>query len=166
MLDLSKEVLDIQATTECQFTLKCICHMIITYSQCLNLPEWLLFYFPIVILCLFEYVIIYFNVYTKLEVIVWRNKKLFSWRDKIWFFSVKARSIWFVFCFRLNIFTRFQITLTDFLCTKLVFKNKILPLQKALWTSLKLSRNVENCNTNYCQAHSGKQVERFLIHQD
>ena len=35
--------------------------------MCLNLPEWLLFYFPI---ATFQRVVTYFNVYTKLEVII------------------------------------------------------------------------------------------------
>ena len=30
---LSKEFLDVQATIECRFILKCVCDMIITYSQ-------------------------------------------------------------------------------------------------------------------------------------
>ena len=32
--------------------------------------------------CLLDHVV----VYAKLEVIIWRNMRLFSWRDKIWFF--------------------------------------------------------------------------------
>ena len=58
--------------------------------MCLNLPEWqwLLFEFCIVIPCLLERVVTYFNIYTKLEVIVWMNTRLFSWRDKIWFFPL------------------------------------------------------------------------------
>ena len=32
--------------------------------MCLNLPQWLLFYFPIVIPCLLECMVTYFNVYT------------------------------------------------------------------------------------------------------
>ena len=51
----------------------------------------------------FERVVTYFNVYMKLEVIVGRNMRLFPSRDKT-FFSIVAGSIWFVFCFRLNIF--------------------------------------------------------------
>ena len=51
----------------------------------LNLPEWVLFYG----------VSTYFNLNTKLEVIVWRKMRLFSWRNG---------SIWFIFCFRINIF--------------------------------------------------------------
>ena len=35
----------------------------------LNLPEWLLFYFPIVIPCLLECMVTYFTVYTNLEVL-------------------------------------------------------------------------------------------------
>ena len=44
---------------------------------CLNLPECLLLYFPIVILCLLEHVVIYFSVYTKLEFIVENSTKLY-----------------------------------------------------------------------------------------
>ena len=46
--------------------------------------------FPTVIPCLFELVIIYSNVYTKLEDIVWKNMRLFSWRGKIWFFLLQV----------------------------------------------------------------------------
>ena len=53
---------------------------------CLNLSEWFLFCFLIVILCLLERVVTYFNLYRKLEVIVWMNTRQFSWRDKIAFF--------------------------------------------------------------------------------
>ena len=56
--------------------------------MCLNLPEWLLVYFPIVIPYIQECMVIYFNVYAKLEVIVWMIMRLFSWSDKIWFFSI------------------------------------------------------------------------------
>ena len=47
-----------------------------------KLSEWQMFYFPIVITCLLEHMVTYFNVYTKLEVIVWRNIRLYSWREK------------------------------------------------------------------------------------
>ena len=49
---------------------------------------WMAFvlYFPIVIPCLYESVGTYFNVYTKLEVLVWRKIRLFSWSHKIRFF--------------------------------------------------------------------------------
>ena len=56
--------------------------------MCLNLPEWLLVYFPIVIPYIQECMVIYFNVYAKLEVIVWMIMRLFSWSDEIWFFSI------------------------------------------------------------------------------
>ena len=42
------------------------------------------------------------NVYRRLEVVVWKNTRLFSWRDKIQFFFCSSS---FAFCFRLNIFT-------------------------------------------------------------
>ena len=63
---------------------------------CLNLPKWLLFYFPIVIPCLLEYVVTYFNVFRKLQVIVWRNKRLFLEETKFNFFH----SSWkYLICF-------------------------------------------------------------------
>ena len=67
------------------------------YAQiCLNLPEWLLvLYFLIVIPCLLEDVLTYFNVYTKLEVLVWRKMTLFCWRHIIWFNS-SMYFIWFL----------------------------------------------------------------------
>ena len=53
---------------------------------CVNFPKfaWMAFvlYFPIVIPCLLESVVSYFNVYTKLEVLVWRKIRLFSSRHK------------------------------------------------------------------------------------
>ena len=67
---------------------------------CTNVPKsaWIAFvlYFPIVIPCLLEGVVTYFNVYTKLEVLVWMKTRLFSWRDIIWFGSCK-NCIWFLF---------------------------------------------------------------------
>ena len=78
--------------------------------MCLNLPEWLLFYFPIVIPCLLERIVTYFNVYTKLEVRVKEYHAVFLKRQNL-IFSVVGQSSSFVFCFRLNIFTRFLIML-------------------------------------------------------
>ena len=55
--------------------------------MCLNLPEWQMFYFPIFNpLSTWTLGYLFLNVYTKLEVIVWRNTRLFSWREKIRFF--------------------------------------------------------------------------------
>ena len=54
--------------------------------MCLNLPDWFLFYFPIVIPCLLKCLVTYFNVYTQLEVIAWRITRLHFWRDKLWYF--------------------------------------------------------------------------------
>ena len=51
-------------------------------------------------------------------------------------FPRAGESIWFV-CFRLNVFTRFLITLFNELCTRFISKNIILSPQK-------LSRKVEN----------------------
>ena len=59
---------------------------------CLNMPEWpLVLHFSISLLVLqsLENVVTCLNVYrrlARLEVIVWKNKRLFSWRNKIWFF--------------------------------------------------------------------------------
>ena len=107
--------------------------------MCLNLPEWqwLLFEFCIVIPCLLERVVTCFIIYTKLEVIVWMNTRLFSWRDKIWFFPLCLEVSDLFFDFRLH-----------YLGTKFISKNVALPLQKALWTSLKLSRKVESQKAN------------------
>ena len=71
----------------------------------LNMPNsaWMVFasHFPNLISSLLERVLTYSNVDTKLEkIIIWRNIRLFSWRDKI-----VPRSTWFVFCFILYIFT-------------------------------------------------------------
>ena len=67
---------------------------------CTNMPKsaWVAFvlYFPIVIPCLLERVVTYFNVYTKLEVLVWKKMRLFSWRHTIWFNSWMY-FIWFLF---------------------------------------------------------------------
>ena len=64
-----------------------------------NVPKfaWIAFvlYIPIVIPCLLEGVITYFNVFTKLEVLVWMKMRLFSWRDSTWFSSCKY-FIWFL----------------------------------------------------------------------
>ena len=65
---------------------------------CLN---FFVLHFPIVLLCLFERMVTYFKVYAKLEDIVWRNMKVFFEETKFHFF-IKAGSICFVFCFRLN----------------------------------------------------------------
>ena len=113
----------------------------------LNLSEWILFCFHIVIPCLLKNVITYFNVFMKLEVIVWRIMRLFSGRDKIWFF-LEQLEVFDLFFFRVNISTRFQIALFNWLGTKLISKNVILSPQKAPWTRLKLLRKFETCNTN------------------
>ena len=56
---------------------------------CVNVPKsiWTTFilHISIAIPCLFECVVTYFSVYMKLEVLAWRNTRLFSWRGKIWF---------------------------------------------------------------------------------
>ena len=73
---------------------------------CVNMPKsaWMDFalYFPIGILCLLEDLVNYFNVYTKLEVLVWMKTRLLYWRDTIWFSSCKNFTCLF---FRLNIST-------------------------------------------------------------
>ena len=67
---------------------------------CVNMPKSarivFVLYFPIAIPCLLEGVVTYFNVFTKLEVLVWMKMRLFSWRDTIWFSSCKY-FIWFLF---------------------------------------------------------------------
>ena len=54
---------------------------------CVNMPKsaWITFllYFPIVIPCPLEGVVTYFNVFTRLEVLVWMKMRLFSWRDNL-----------------------------------------------------------------------------------
>ena len=59
---------------------------------CLSLPEWLLFYIPPFTHLFFNLFstwtrVTYLNVYRRLQVIVWRNMKLFSGRGNIWFFE-------------------------------------------------------------------------------
>ena len=88
---------------------------------CLNIPNmseyagisvnmskslWISFawHFPVVIPSLLELVITYFSVTTKLEVIVWRNTRLFPWRDKISFSLKYLEVIDLNFVLRLNIF--------------------------------------------------------------
>ena len=69
-------------------------------ATCANMPKsaWMAFvlYFPIGIHCLLERVVIYFNVYTKLEVLVWRKMTLYCWRHTILFNSC-MNFIWFLF---------------------------------------------------------------------
>ena len=71
------------------------------YSWNMAKSTWTTFvlYVHIVIPCLLVRAVTY------LKFIVWRNIRLFSWRDKIWFFSIVVRGIWFAFCFTLNTFT-------------------------------------------------------------
>ena len=62
-------------------------------------------YFPIVYMpCLLERVLTYFNVCTKLEVLVLRKMMLFFFGDTNIDFSIVAVVI-FGFCFRVDIFT-------------------------------------------------------------
>ena len=70
---------------------------------CLNMLEHaraFVLRLPIVIPCLLERVVAYFNVYKK-------NRRIGAifWRERVWLFSVVAGSIWFVFYFRLGLFT-------------------------------------------------------------
>ena len=104
-----------------------------------NVPKsaWMAF-FPIVIPCLLEHVCIYFNVYTKLEVSLKNCEAVFLKRQNL-IFSVVAGSIWFTFCFKTKYFYK---------VSELISKNVILPAWKALWTSLKLSQKVGNCNAS------------------
>ena len=99
---------DSEYTSGSEYGRFCVTHT--RFWICLNMPKsvWKVFvlHFAIVIPCLLEHVVTYFNVYTKLKG-TWRNMRLFSQGDKI--FSIVAGSIWFIFCFRLNIFTSFKI---------------------------------------------------------
>ena len=52
---------------------------------CRNMHERLVFAFPHFNPLSTWSMITYYNVYTKLEQ-TWRNMRIFSWRDKIWFF--------------------------------------------------------------------------------
>ena len=47
--------------------------------------------------------------------IIWRNMKLFSWRDKIDFFSVLDESIWFCFLFYTNDFHT-RLKMSSYIC--------------------------------------------------
>ena len=60
---------------------------------CQNMSECYL-HFPFVIPCLLECVVISFNVYINLKVVIWKNMRLFSWRNN--FFSIIVNgSSWF-----------------------------------------------------------------------
>ena len=80
-------------------------------QKCMNMPmstrrAFFFFYMsPIIIHCLLEFLVTcYFNkVY-----IVKKHEAVFLKRQNS-IFSIVAGSVWFVFCFRLNICTRFQI---------------------------------------------------------
>ena len=81
----------------------------------LNMPEyeeicWFLFYFPIVIACILKHMVTYFNFYTKLEVIAWRNTRLFFLKRQILIFFIAGR-IWFVLYFRIKIYYKISNTL-------------------------------------------------------
>ena len=89
-----------------------ICLNMLNYTGIsLNMPksDWIAFvlHFLIAIPCLLKHVgvVTYFNVYSKLEVRHWGNMIGCFLEDKKQVFSRVAWSIWFVFCFRLNIFT-------------------------------------------------------------
>ena len=79
-----------------------ICMGMSEYANiCVHMPKsaWMAFalYFPIVMPCLLERVLTYFNVCTKLEVFVLRRMMLFSSRHKHWFFYSSCIYIWFLF---------------------------------------------------------------------
>ena len=116
---------------------------------CMNMPKsacMAFLLFPIIIPCLPECMINYFNVYTKPEAMSEGIQGCFPEEIKLDFFC----SSWkYLICFRLNSFERFQITLFNSLSTKWISKTVTIPPQKALWTSLKLSWKVKNCNANY-----------------
>ena len=56
---------------------------------CVNvaISAWIAFvlHFPISAFSFAKHVVTYLNVYKRQEVIVWRNMRLFSWRDKIFY---------------------------------------------------------------------------------
>ena len=61
----------------CEYALICLndfCFTFLHFPICFTIPF------------LLEHVVTYLNIDRRLEVIVWRNMRLFSWRDKIWFF--------------------------------------------------------------------------------
>ena len=68
----------------------------------LNLPEWLLF-------CMSPLQsLVYLNMCNVLilqKFIVWRNMRLYPWRNKIWFFLRYPKVFDLLLGFRLNIFT-------------------------------------------------------------
>ena len=74
---------------------------------CVNIPKSartaFVLYFPIVIPCLLERVLTYFNVDIKLEILVLRKMMLFLVDTNIDFFYSSCNFIGF--CFRLSIFT-------------------------------------------------------------
>ena len=71
------------------------------YVNVLILPKWLLFYFPIVIPCLPEWVVTHFSVYSKLEVLpgFYEDYEAVFLKRQNFIFSVVAWSIWFAFLF-------------------------------------------------------------------
>ena len=75
---------------------------------------------PLVIPCLPELMATYSKICTKLEVILWRNMRKLSWRDKFIFLLVSG-SIWFFTFSRLNIFTSKISNLQDF---KVIFSGR------------------------------------------
>ena len=99
---------------------------------------WMAFvlHIPIVISCLLKRVIIYFKVYTKLEVIVWMNMRLFLARKNLIFFIV-GKSTWYNFCFGLNIFTnKISNLLLPLRTERLCAMNLDIPTIKG-WTTTK-----------------------------
>ena len=62
-------------------------------------------HFLIVVPCILEHVVTYCNIYTKLEVIAWKEHEAVFLKRKKFIFSIVVRKIWFVSCFRLKTFT-------------------------------------------------------------
>ena len=99
---------------------------------------WMAFvlHLPIVISCLLKRMIIYFKDYTKLEVIVWMNMRLFLARKNLIFFIV-GKSTWYNFCFGLNIFTnKISNLLLPLRTERLCAMNLDIPTIKG-WTTTK-----------------------------
>ena len=70
--------------------------------RCLNLPGWLLFYISPVV-----------TLHYTLEVMFWRNMRLFSWRDNIWFFQWQLEVFYLLFVLdQIFLQVRFEFAIT------------------------------------------------------
>ena len=79
---------------------------------CWNMHEFLYLKFSVVILCLFEVVVTYFNVYMLTRSYSLRDYKVVLFKMQNLIFAIVAGSIWFVFCLiKSKYFPRFKIEL-------------------------------------------------------